>query len=126
MTPNVHGSSVWELTLVTRLVTRILRWLPDFRKTRAPLTCPKSVPVSSDCNNLHDYVPFIVTYITTFIGILRDASVRQDFDSYKIVFSFPAFFHYIRRLYGKKMKLGCGIKCRKDTSLSRPSLFGAL
>jgi hypothetical protein len=52
--------------------------------------------------------------------------VRQDFDRYKIVMGFPAFFHYIRRLNGKKMKLGCGGKCRQDTSLSTPSLFGAL
>ena len=108
-----------ELLHVTPLVPRILRWLPDFRKTRASLTCPKSVPVSSDCNNLHDFVPFAVTYITTFIGILHDACVRQDFDSYKIVMSLPAFFHSLYwEVIWNKMKLAYGRKCRQDTSLS--------
>jgi hypothetical protein len=102
MTPTIYGSSVWELPHVTPLAPRILRWLPEFRKIHAPLTYPKSFPVSLDCNNLHNCVPFFVTYITTLIGILHDVSVRQDFDSYKIVMSLPAFFHYIRRLYGTK------------------------
>jgi hypothetical protein len=35
---NTFGSSIWNLLHVTILVTRILRWLPDFYKIRAPLS----------------------------------------------------------------------------------------
>ena len=88
----------------------------------------KPVPVSSDCNNLHDFVPYAVTYIRKFIGILHDASVRQDFESYKIVMNLPAFFHHIGRLYGTKWNLAVeGIVDKtRNFSLYRPSLFGAL